>query len=174
MPLDVLLCRNNSVAMGASFAAPEYSLKVADVSKIRTLNAIARNTLWSGGDVEADSHNDDSVKQIPQNWSRVILLIFPRRHFGGRVFFTLLLIKAVRAELRVSILELSSVLNTDSERFFFISQYYRTCWSVPSEVIFIVKDLANVAPTCTVTHNVRNIVAWFILLWATSKVNKNT
>ncbi|CAG09357.1 unnamed protein product, partial [Tetraodon nigroviridis] len=37
--------RNNSVAMGASFSAPEYSLKVADVSKIRTLNAIARNTL---------------------------------------------------------------------------------------------------------------------------------
>ncbi|TWW78867.1 copper homeostasis protein cutC homolog [Takifugu rubripes] len=37
--------RNTSVAMGASLSAPEYSLKVADVSKIRTLNAIARNTL---------------------------------------------------------------------------------------------------------------------------------
>ncbi|XP_069000814.1 copper homeostasis protein cutC homolog [Embiotoca jacksoni] len=36
--------RNNCVTMGAAFSAPEYSLKVADVSKVRTLNAIARNT----------------------------------------------------------------------------------------------------------------------------------
>ncbi|XP_069574029.1 copper homeostasis protein cutC homolog [Brachyistius frenatus] len=36
--------RNNCVMMGAAFSAPEYSLKVADVSKVRTLNAIARNT----------------------------------------------------------------------------------------------------------------------------------
>lgn len=85
--LDVLLCRNNSVAMGASFSAPEYSLKVADVSKIRTLNAIARNTLWPGGDVQTDSH-DKSVKEIPQSWSQVILLIFPRRHFGRRLCFS--------------------------------------------------------------------------------------
>ncbi|KAM4607490.1 copper homeostasis protein cutC homolog isoform 2-T2 [Polymixia lowei] len=37
--------RNTSVTMGASFSAPEYGLKVADVSKVRTLNAIAKNTL---------------------------------------------------------------------------------------------------------------------------------
>ncbi|XP_072292770.1 copper homeostasis protein cutC homolog isoform X2 [Eucyclogobius newberryi] len=37
--------RNTSVSMGASFSAPEYGLKVADVSKIRTLNAVAKNTL---------------------------------------------------------------------------------------------------------------------------------
>ncbi|XP_020777011.1 copper homeostasis protein cutC homolog isoform X3 [Boleophthalmus pectinirostris] len=37
--------RNTSVSMGASFSAPEYGLKVADVSKIRALNAIAKNTL---------------------------------------------------------------------------------------------------------------------------------
>uniref|UniRef100_A0AAQ4RZV0 Copper homeostasis protein cutC homolog n=1 Tax=Gasterosteus aculeatus aculeatus TaxID=481459 RepID=A0AAQ4RZV0_GASAC len=37
--------RNTCVTMGASFSAPEYGLKVADVSKVRTLNAIARNTM---------------------------------------------------------------------------------------------------------------------------------
>ncbi|XP_028324763.1 copper homeostasis protein cutC homolog [Gouania willdenowi] len=37
--------RNTCVSMGAAFTAPEYSLKVADVSKVRTLNAIAKNTL---------------------------------------------------------------------------------------------------------------------------------
>lgn len=37
--------RNTCVTMGAVFSAPEYGLKVADVSKVRTLNAIARNTL---------------------------------------------------------------------------------------------------------------------------------
>ncbi|KAM8860021.1 copper homeostasis protein cutC homolog isoform 1-T1 [Spinachia spinachia] len=37
--------RNTSVTMGASFSAPEYGLKVADVSKVRTLIAIARNTM---------------------------------------------------------------------------------------------------------------------------------
>ncbi|XP_061647173.1 copper homeostasis protein cutC homolog isoform X3 [Phyllopteryx taeniolatus] len=37
--------RNSSVTMGASLTAPEYSLKVADVSKVRTFNAIAKNTL---------------------------------------------------------------------------------------------------------------------------------
>eukprot|EP00064_Thunnus_orientalis_P021843 superscaffoldBa00006903_g22011 len=37
--------RNACVTMGAVFSAPEYGLKVADVSKVRTLNAIARNTL---------------------------------------------------------------------------------------------------------------------------------
>uniref|UniRef100_A0A3Q1GJL4 Copper homeostasis protein cutC homolog n=1 Tax=Acanthochromis polyacanthus TaxID=80966 RepID=A0A3Q1GJL4_9TELE len=37
--------RNTCVMMGASFSAPEYGLKVADVGKVRTLNAIARNTL---------------------------------------------------------------------------------------------------------------------------------
>ncbi|XP_034537156.1 copper homeostasis protein cutC homolog isoform X2 [Notolabrus celidotus] len=37
--------RNTCVTMGASFSAPEYGLKVADVCKVRTLNAIARNTL---------------------------------------------------------------------------------------------------------------------------------
>ncbi|CAL9687903.1 unnamed protein product [Knipowitschia caucasica] len=42
---SVMKFRNTSVAMGASFSAPEYGLKVADVSKIRALNAIAKNTL---------------------------------------------------------------------------------------------------------------------------------
>ncbi|XP_077351066.1 copper homeostasis protein cutC homolog isoform X1 [Festucalex cinctus] len=37
--------RNSCVTMGASLTAPEYSLKVADVSKVRTFNAIAKNTL---------------------------------------------------------------------------------------------------------------------------------
>uniref|UniRef100_A0A3B4ZBG0 Copper homeostasis protein cutC homolog n=1 Tax=Stegastes partitus TaxID=144197 RepID=A0A3B4ZBG0_9TELE len=37
--------RNTSVMMGASFSAPEYGLKVADVGKVRALNAIAKNTL---------------------------------------------------------------------------------------------------------------------------------
>ncbi|NWJ03410.1 CUTC protein, partial [Crypturellus undulatus] len=37
--------RNPNVAMGASFSASEYSIKVADVSKVRTLNAIAKNIL---------------------------------------------------------------------------------------------------------------------------------
>ncbi|XP_062864629.1 copper homeostasis protein cutC homolog isoform X2 [Trichomycterus rosablanca] len=37
--------RNSSVCMGASLTASEYSLKVADVGKVRTLNAIAKNTL---------------------------------------------------------------------------------------------------------------------------------
>lgn len=40
-----LLCRNTCVTMGAALSAPEYRVKVADVSKVRTLNAIARNTL---------------------------------------------------------------------------------------------------------------------------------
>lgn len=39
------LDRNPNVAMGASFSAPEYSIKVADVAKVRTLNAIAKNIL---------------------------------------------------------------------------------------------------------------------------------
>lgn len=37
--------RNSSVNMGAYFSAPEYSIKVADVAKVRTLNAIAKNVL---------------------------------------------------------------------------------------------------------------------------------
>uniref|UniRef100_W5KCX0 Copper homeostasis protein cutC homolog n=1 Tax=Astyanax mexicanus TaxID=7994 RepID=W5KCX0_ASTMX len=37
--------RNCSVIMGASLSAPEFSQKVADVAKVRTLNAIAKNTL---------------------------------------------------------------------------------------------------------------------------------
>ncbi|XP_034632056.1 copper homeostasis protein cutC homolog isoform X1 [Trachemys scripta elegans] len=37
--------RNSSVAMGASLSVSEYSLKVADVAKVRTLNAIAKNIL---------------------------------------------------------------------------------------------------------------------------------
>nr|XP_046209515.1 copper homeostasis protein cutC homolog [Oncorhynchus gorbuscha]XP_046209516.1 copper homeostasis protein cutC homolog [Oncorhynchus gorbuscha] len=37
--------RNACVNMGASLTAPEYGLKVADVSKVRSLNAIAKNTL---------------------------------------------------------------------------------------------------------------------------------
>jgi len=37
--------RNPNVAMGASFSAPEYSIKVTDVAKVRTLNAIAKNIL---------------------------------------------------------------------------------------------------------------------------------
>ncbi|POI24722.1 hypothetical protein CIB84_011528 [Bambusicola thoracicus] len=39
------LYRNPNVTMGASFSAPEYSVKVADVAKVRTLNAIAKNIL---------------------------------------------------------------------------------------------------------------------------------
>lgn len=38
-------CRNSSVAMGASLSSSEYSLKVTDVTKVRTLNAIAQNSL---------------------------------------------------------------------------------------------------------------------------------
>ncbi|XP_028630571.1 copper homeostasis protein cutC homolog isoform X3 [Arvicanthis niloticus] len=37
--------RNSSVAMGASLAHSEYSLKVTDVTKVRTLNAIAKDVL---------------------------------------------------------------------------------------------------------------------------------
>ncbi|KAK2530525.1 Cutc [Columba guinea] len=37
--------RNPNITMGASFSAPEYSIKVADVAKVRTLNAIAKNIL---------------------------------------------------------------------------------------------------------------------------------
>ncbi|XP_021108847.1 copper homeostasis protein cutC homolog isoform X2 [Heterocephalus glaber] len=37
--------RNFSVAMGASLSNSEYSLKVTDVIKVRTLNAIAKNIL---------------------------------------------------------------------------------------------------------------------------------
>lgn len=39
------LHRNSSVNMGAAVSMSEYSLKVADVAKVRTLNAIAKNTL---------------------------------------------------------------------------------------------------------------------------------
>ncbi|KAJ8360292.1 hypothetical protein SKAU_G00168170 [Synaphobranchus kaupii] len=37
--------RNLYVNMGASVSIPEYTSKLADVSKVRTLNAIAKNTL---------------------------------------------------------------------------------------------------------------------------------
>uniref|UniRef100_A0A3Q3BQ35 Copper homeostasis protein cutC homolog n=1 Tax=Kryptolebias marmoratus TaxID=37003 RepID=A0A3Q3BQ35_KRYMA len=37
--------RNTCVTLGATLSASEYGLKVADVSKVRTLNAIAKNTL---------------------------------------------------------------------------------------------------------------------------------
>ncbi|XP_016046843.1 copper homeostasis protein cutC homolog isoform X2 [Erinaceus europaeus] len=37
--------RNSSVAMGASLSSSEYSLKVTDVTQVRTLNAIAKNIL---------------------------------------------------------------------------------------------------------------------------------
>eukprot|EP00069_Balaena_mysticetus_P022136 bmy_14138T0 len=37
--------RNSSVAMGASLSRSEYSLKVTDVTQVRTLNAIAKNIL---------------------------------------------------------------------------------------------------------------------------------
>lgn len=37
--------RNSFVTMGASLSAPEYGLKVTDASKVRTLNAIARNAV---------------------------------------------------------------------------------------------------------------------------------
>ena len=38
-------CRNSSVVMGASLSNSEYSLKVTDVTQVRTLNAIAKNIL---------------------------------------------------------------------------------------------------------------------------------
>ncbi|MGH0139360.1 UNVERIFIED_CONTAM: hypothetical protein FKN15_009700 [Acipenser sinensis] len=37
--------RNSCVSMGAALSAPEYALKVSDVSKIRTLSTIAKNIL---------------------------------------------------------------------------------------------------------------------------------
>ncbi|KAM6442964.1 copper homeostasis protein cutC homolog isoform 2-T2 [Liasis olivaceus] len=37
--------RNSSVKMGASLSTPEHSVMVADVTKVRTLNAIAKNIL---------------------------------------------------------------------------------------------------------------------------------
>ncbi|XP_029305652.1 copper homeostasis protein cutC homolog [Cottoperca gobio] len=37
--------RNTCVTMGAAFSAPEYGLKVTDVNKVHTLNAIAKNTM---------------------------------------------------------------------------------------------------------------------------------
>ncbi|KAK9963927.1 hypothetical protein ABG768_005146 [Culter alburnus] len=37
--------RNCNVSMGGALSVPEYAVKVADVTKVRTLNAIARNTL---------------------------------------------------------------------------------------------------------------------------------
>ncbi|KAH0623849.1 hypothetical protein JD844_007018 [Phrynosoma platyrhinos] len=37
--------RNPSITMGAYLSTPEYSIKVADVAKVRTLNAIAKNIL---------------------------------------------------------------------------------------------------------------------------------
>nr|XP_044608671.1 copper homeostasis protein cutC homolog isoform X2 [Equus asinus] len=37
--------RNSCVAMGASLSSSEYSLKVTDVTQVRTLNAIAKNIL---------------------------------------------------------------------------------------------------------------------------------
>ncbi|MBN3273829.1 CUTC protein, partial [Polyodon spathula] len=37
--------RNSCVSMGVALSNPEYALKVSDVSKIRTLNAIAKNIL---------------------------------------------------------------------------------------------------------------------------------
>ncbi|XP_057362193.1 copper homeostasis protein cutC homolog isoform X2 [Manis pentadactyla] len=37
--------RNSSVAMGASLSSSEYSLKVTDVTQVRTLSAIAKNIL---------------------------------------------------------------------------------------------------------------------------------
>lgn len=90
---DLLMCRNTCVTMGAALSAPEYSLKVADVSKVRTLNAIARNTLWEGA-----GQTWQATKQIPQNWEGVIILIChplfplkPRRLFriGTSSFFPL-------------------------------------------------------------------------------------
>lgn len=40
-----LFSRNPNVTMGGSLSVPEYAIKVADVTKVRTLNAIAKNTL---------------------------------------------------------------------------------------------------------------------------------
>ncbi|XP_066549436.1 copper homeostasis protein cutC homolog [Amia ocellicauda] len=37
--------RNSCVSMGAALSTPEYSVKVADVTKVRTLNAIAKNIM---------------------------------------------------------------------------------------------------------------------------------
>ncbi|KAF4105385.1 hypothetical protein G5714_013047 [Onychostoma macrolepis] len=37
--------RNSNVSMGGSLSVPEYAVKVADVTKVRTLNAIAKNIL---------------------------------------------------------------------------------------------------------------------------------
>ncbi|XP_067858108.1 copper homeostasis protein cutC homolog isoform X1 [Heptranchias perlo] len=45
-PRDSLMkFRNSSVSMGASLTVPEYSMKVADVCRIRALIAIAKNTV---------------------------------------------------------------------------------------------------------------------------------
>lgn len=52
--------------MGAAFSAPEYSLKVADVNKVRTLNAIAKNTLWLD-----TLHAWHTAQRIPQKLSWV-------------------------------------------------------------------------------------------------------
>uniref|UniRef100_A0A8C0E2B4 Copper homeostasis protein cutC homolog n=1 Tax=Balaenoptera musculus TaxID=9771 RepID=A0A8C0E2B4_BALMU len=45
LSLYYFYCRNSSVAMGASLSRSEYSLKVTDVTQVRTLNAIAKNIL---------------------------------------------------------------------------------------------------------------------------------
>lgn len=149
--------------MGASFSAPEYSLKVADVSKIRTLNAIARNTLWPGGDEDTISH-DKSVKRIPQSWSGGIFLIFPRRYFGVSFFFFFL------SKCWLNLLELRDTISTlwdiqtqhisqqrATNNISFRQCWKDSCWSVPSVVIFTIKDVAKVAPTA-LWHTISKIL----------------
>ncbi|XP_063291216.1 copper homeostasis protein cutC homolog isoform X2 [Pelobates fuscus] len=42
---SIMKYRNNSVSMGATLSTSEYAIKVTDVAKVRTLNAMAKNLL---------------------------------------------------------------------------------------------------------------------------------
>lgn len=63
---ETFMCRNTCVTMGATISAPEYNLKVADVCKVRNLNAIAKNTLWCLKNKDIYFHT--SVSKCPQRW----------------------------------------------------------------------------------------------------------
>lgn len=58
-------CRNSSVAMGASLSNSEYSLKVTDVTQVRTLNAIAKNILVQPDLSERHGYHRTKIEEQP-------------------------------------------------------------------------------------------------------------
>lgn len=143
------MCRNTCVTMGAAFSAPEYSLKVADVSKVRTLNAIARNTLWVGAGRLMTDKKTNTSKVIMSTYTCMSSFIFTKAQetFQSSVLAFYNWSNLVMLELRESpstLGDMQSVKVSHSEERWVIYIFFIIRLYVASERLIINFQIKNV------------------------------